>query len=487
MKKIINILLSTVLLVGILSSCADFLEPEVMNNATKTQIDELGATNPDAIAVIAEGILQGVYAYTGIYQGRHDAAGQISLMLSSDLMTPDMVQTTNHHYYFDYEIDNRGASYSRPSVTWTFCFTLISKSNEIIDKIKPDVTDPKLKAILGQALAMRAFGLHSAIQRYQQTYIGNEDAPGVPIYLTPNDDEETNISRGTVKKVYERIFKDYTKAYELLADFTRPTKSSVDKSVVAGFMARAYMVTNNWANAEKYALLARTGYSLMNPTEAGTKGYSDISNKEWMWGREVTSETTNIVASFQSHICSDAEGYAGGVGIYKCMDKRLYESIGANDKRRNLYTFVSKISQYVNYKFATTEAWLSDNPYMRVSEMYLIEAEAMVQAGKTGAAAVVMTEFMAQRDPDWSNPSPTVDDIFLQKRIELWGEGVVFYDYIRYKKDLTRNYPGSTHLVKEDLKAGSWRLIYAIPQTELDNNNEINDSDQNPTPTDYSS
>ena len=50
---------------------------------------------------------------------------------------------------------------------------------------------------------------------------------------------------------------------------------------------------------------------------------------------------------------------------------------------------------------------------------------------------------------------------------------------------MIRNYPGSTHLERVDIKPGSWRVVYAIPQSEIDNNNSITEEDQNPLATDY--
>jgi hypothetical protein len=134
-----------------------------------------------------------------------------------------------------------------------------------------------------------------------------------------------------------------------------------------------------------------------------------------------------------------------------------------------------------NYSDKTTGSAM-DFPIMRVEEMYLIEAEALSRSGKGTEAFSVMKAFMDNRDSDWaaSHSSITPEDVFLQKRIELWAEGHIFYDYLRFKKSVDRDYTGSNHLEKKKVPAGSWKFIYQLPQGEIDNNVELSESDQNP-------
>ena len=89
---------------------------------------------------------------------------------------------------------------------------------------------------------------------------------------------------------------------------------------------------------------------------------------------------------------------------------------------------------------------------------------------------------MVNRDPSWSKSSVTVDDVYTQRRLELWGEGFSFFDHLRLKKDIVRNYEGSNHWVggRKNGSAGDWLLIYQIPRTELQENDMITEEDQNP-------
>jgi hypothetical protein len=116
--------------------------------------------------------------------------------------------------------------------------------------------------------------------------------------------------------------------------------------------------------------------------------------------------------------------------------------------------------------------------------MYLIEAEALARQGKGGEAATVLGELMAARQPSWSKTNVTVADVLLQRRIELWGEGFVFFDLKRNNKGMERTYAGSNHLQTDltfiDVPAQDPRWTYQISLAELQENSRLTEDDQNP-------
>lgn len=470
--------------VGLLfTSCNNELDIDPTQYATSDQIKELGEKDPSKILVIAQATIKGIYGEFIAYQGSHDSFGEKSAQLAGDLMTEDMSQMANHYFYSDYQIDNWGATYRRPRTVWSFYYTVVANANKAIGSIDPKTDNKQLQYVLGQALALRAYGHFIIVNRYQQTYKGNETKPGVPIYLTKNDEKESTLNRGTVQDVYTQVVNDLKRSLTLLAEFKRSAKTEVDKSVVSAILAKVYMMMHDWDNAQKMANQAKDGYKLMSIIEGKADGFNNIANPEWMWGADVTSDNTTIFASFQSHICSKAAGYAGAVGAYKAIDARLYSKIEDNDVRKTYFSDgTDGLPKYANTKYDDVKGWLADVCLIRVAEMYLIEAEALAQQGKTAEAATILNDLLKNRITDYKPvASATVEDIFLQKRIECWGEGVILYDYFRLKKDVNRSYPGSNHLAKIDKVAGKWAFIYQIPQGEIDTNSEINPSDQNPS------
>ena len=136
-----------------------------------------------------------------------------------------------------------------------------------------------------------------------------------------------------------------------------------------------------------------------------------------------------------------------------------------------------------HYKFqgladGYTSCW---PPYMRAAEMLLIEAEAAYQNGQSGTAVSCLEELMAQRDPEYKVPATSgqglFDEIKLQRRIELWGEGFNWFDYKRWNdvieyKTATANdivnsgsYPTTVVATYQPDFMNGWRA--AIPQSEF--------------------
>lgn len=85
-------------------------------------------------------------------------------------------------------------------------------------------------------------------------------------------------------------------------------------------------------------------------------------------------------------------------------------------------------------------------PLMRVEEMLLIEAEA---AGMQDEARgkTLLENFAKTRDPQYAyNTLQSFrDNIWWQRRVELWGEGFATFDIKRFEKGITRSYAGTNH------------------------------------------
>lgn len=123
-------------------------------------------------------------------------------------------------------------------------------------------------------------------------------------------------------------------------------------------------------------------------------------------------------------------------------------------------------------------------PFIRSSEMYLIEAEAEYRQGHNAQAqaALVALNKTSGRDTEYSC-TKTGDELFneikLYRALELWGEGFSWFDYKRWGIGFERKafgYGGSFH-VANAISVGpndcnNW--IYKIPKIETDYNKGIN-------------
>ena len=122
-----------------------------------------------------------------------------------------------------------------------------------------------------------------------------------------------------------------------------------------------------------------------------------------------------------------------------------------------------------------------DYMYMRVAEMYLIEAEALAHQGEEAAAATAIKPLMQARISGWNAATITAEEVYHQRRIELWGEGFSYFDLKRLNKGIDRTYEGNNHLpgfvLKVNALASTWR--YQIPRQEMQENAYLSEADQN--------
>ena len=136
------------------------------------------------------------------------------------------------------------------------------------------------------------------------------------------------------------------------------------------------------------------------------------------------------------------------------------------------YTQV-KFAPYMNELGTYTNA--SDIPLMRIEEMYLIAAEAQAMMGNPSGGASTLNGFVATyRDPAYTCTATTAEEVceavWMQRRIELWGEGHSYFDLMRMKKGVDRRGAGFQSEYVYNIPAGDAALIYPIPDREMSRN-----------------
>jgi hypothetical protein len=218
----------------------------------------------------------------------------------------------------------------------------------------------------------------------------------------------------------------------------------------------------------------------------------NIEDPEVLWGFNHTTETQTTYASFFSHMSNDSPGYGGLNQMSKLIDAKLYSQISVTDYRKAWFNTpegdpsaaqVGAQQPLASRKFGYDPQWLQDYIYMRAAEMYLTEAEALARLGNTSGAQSVLAELMAKRDPLWAGTA-TVEEIALQRRIELWGEGFRYFDVRRTATGIVRDYEGSNHnyelmTIAADVPAHHKLWVFQIPQREMQENVQLTEADQN--------
>lgn len=485
-KKVAPLALAALMLVG--------CEKEYLETTPNSDVpNELVFSTTDGALVGLNGIYRFMWA-----SENHDAFGQKALDIAMDYMGNDMFTPVRGYGWFvaDYNLSSitTATATSRSGYAWRHYYRIIFNANNLIANIDNATgTEDEKAYIKGNALAIRAYAYFYLINLYQHTYVGHENAPGVPLYTEPNVEGK---GRGTVQEVYDQIVADLTQAETLLEGKTRKVNPShINAAVAKGLHARVALQMEDYAKAATKANEARQGYTLMNAT-AYQNGFSTY-NSEWMWGLDIPNDQATIYASFYSHMDNTAGGYAG-LGSTKLITKELYDQIPDGDVRKELYQAPvagndGDFENYASFKFRKplSNSWEGDYVLMRASEMYLIEAEALAKLGREAEAVEVLETLVQARYPEYTAPATAgqalIDEIILQRRIELWGEGFSLLDMKRLNMDLNRTVGSAANgeheaglAIVTQRSITDDQYLWRIPQTEIDSNPELTEADQNP-------
>lgn len=513
MKRLLYICLMLGATVSFSSCKKDFLE-----TVPTDQVDgETLFETLDGAQVAMDGSYRMLYTSGWSNGNEHQNFGIMSTKLYTSLMGEDLLQDAQGSgwFYFDYRFDVRSRftlESWRPYATWNFYYTLVSNANYVIASGELIEDDPVLvDNILAQAYALRAYAYFQLIQSYQQTYIGNESKPGVPLYTEPTTSASEGKGRGTVKEVYEQINKDLETAIEKFSSDKGLQRhiSHIDYYVANAIKANVSLVQNDWPaaiDASKEAL-SKPSLSMIQGDDLYS-GFNNAKMKNVLWGAEVIADQAGIYASFFSHMDASADRYAKT--SRKCIYNWLYDKIPSSDARKTWWVDPNdsgdkpETTAYnqVKFRYSDKSADLGDYIFLRAEEMQLVLAEALAHNNQLTEAREALEGLMKLRDPNYESrlsdvlmskelqmgsigdPSTLMDMIILQRRIELWGEAERIFDVLRLKTGLDRSAPNSNHSNIPNwntLQPDNKEFILTIPQTEFDGNPNMDaNADQNP-------
>lgn len=488
MKKLKYILLLIVMPILISACSSSFLDTDLNENASDDQVQDAINRDPSKIKGYISGFYKNLFAPES--QRSHDDFGLKGIELATDMMGEDIAYLTSHFFVYDYLLDNRGSSYRRPASTWQEFYAVINGTNEVISKLieQIDSGDETVEKMLGESFVIRAYSYFWLINMYQHPYQWNKDKPGIPIY----NETDILLNRVPVKEVYNQILSDLDKGYNLLKGKKAASKGEISEYAAAAIYAKVLQFVddypNQWETVAKYAQEAIKGGSLMTEAEL-LSGFNTVDLSEVLWGALIDGESNTFYASFMSHMDPYSPGYGGDLGNYKMIASDLYDKIPETDIRKKWFGIKIEsednphyhVQQYIQKKFVDVGSlgkggtFTSDYIYLRTAEMYFVAAEAFANLGKNAEAQKLLEEVVKSRNPDYSaSGKDLLEEIRIQKRIEMWGEGVRLFDMKRRGEPLNRkgsvNHSSTT---VHELPANDKKFIYKIPDDEMNANKEI--------------
>lgn len=482
-KKIYLLAFTLLVLIG----CSeDYLNTSPTSYINYEDYKNSSAKNPRVL----EGVLNGIYTNminrgTGGTNSDRDF-GHKSYDIYSDILSNDMAYTRNsyntYHRIANYQVTTDYTKIENYRA-WRYYYRLIKGANELIKGLGGNDANPSEKPIkhgLGQAKAVRAYAYFYLAQFFTKEYTSSDKI--LPLIISP---DETSVKASSNEDVYNQIIKDLEDAIAFLEGFERKGKNKIDKNVAKGLLAYVYGAVNSPTSNQKAEILTReiinTGtYPIMTATQVGG-GFNDLNTPSWMWGFDLTSDMGFGLGSWWGHV--DLFTYSYQYGDIKAIDIDLYNKIPTNDVRKKQFYTNSRSRYYLAplNKFYDADRVVdgervvtNDYVFMRIAEIYLLNAEMAAKTNNPIQARKSLKAVVSKRVDDVTyidslSNEDLLKEVYLQTRIELWGEGKSYLAMKRFKSKIKR---GSNHLYERGLEMNynDNRLTLKVPLSEIQNN-----------------
>lgn len=544
MKKIINKLFAGSLLAGMMlvSSCAgDYLDTAPTDSTGATDAVGTTANAMKALNGIAK-IMTTQHSYFG-----GGFAGENNIMIRYESY-PSENYNYNYYAsgwspIFNQEFHTRTNSIY-DAYAWYYYYTIAGNANTILANIdNAEGTEAERNFVKASALTFRAYAFEKLVHYYCWRWQDSNNGASQGIVLRL-DESTGGQGYATLAETYAQIYKDLDEAIMLFEQSGMDRNASQvwmpNINVAHAIYARAALTKQDYTKALTEAKLARQNYPLMSNAEYHA-GFCNPTS-EWIFGSFGSAQENNWYWSYGTqYACNgyyaNAAGAANGAGS---IGRELINRIPNNDARKALFLTEDKFPGYnfndgsamdlgygilgmgddekkadalweeaaaycqkmavsgleapyqagYMYLGGQLKFYVFDTPgvsylpFIRSSEMVLVEAEANYFLNDETAARAALVELNATsgRNPEYTcdkSGEALWNEIMDYRELELWGEGFAWSDYKRWNRDIVRHSfaeGGNAHIsvAKTIPASGVNKWTWDVPLNETDYNDELN-------------
>ncbi|MBB4802801.1 hypothetical protein HNP37_002876 [Flavobacterium nitrogenifigens] len=433
-----------------LQSCSDFLEQEP---GTQTSIDELLQNKKGVLQALAglynelEANLRGErYAVYADLQGGNIKFAPVSSGNSRGQISPTL-NVQNVYSFEDQALTSDFKSFYDGS------YDIINQANLILEYTPAltDATEAEKNQIKAETLTIRAYAHFLLSLVYSQDYKYTADASHLGIVCN-SQSIKAGIqypARKTAAETYTFIVNDLVTAignYSSSSSLPGQSYSLFNLNNTKALLARVYLQKGDWNNAYTTAndVITNSGVTLSGSADYVAQwAQPDIPISEILLEFANRRDSEDVVTSSMSQVFgyTTATSYQRYVASNDLVN--LYEN---SDLRKQLFltqplqTLVNGVLTSVNYNF--TRKYQNNAGYVafRLSEMYLIRAEAALETNRADAAMADINIIRGRSNATLlTNTTNLKENILLERRKELCFEGHLFFDLVRNHKNISRN------------------------------------------------
>lgn len=440
MKKIYMLGLAFALFTA---SCDDVLE--------KTPSSELPTL--EAISTLSDltNAVNGVYSMQATEVGSYGA----EFTLYADLKGGDFKSISDVNHAGPMYRYQMGKHDGLPYNFYYVFYKSISRINSVLQAAESIEDSEQLR---GELYAMRGLYHFDLARLYAKLpTAGNMGGLGVVLSteVYPTDYIGT---RATLQETYDQVLKDLNAAMPLLTK--DKNQGHMNYWAALGIRARANLYLGKWAEAlaDCREIMKDSPYKLYTRDE-----YLGV------WEKEGTNEAIfEILVTPNYNAQRNSIGYfTHSVGYGECAaSKAFLEELKKHPGDIRTELFKEEGDPYPGtypqkYKGRDGQIYVNNPKILRMSEIYLIAAEAALKNNEAAAATEYMNTLRRNRIENYQDvASVTIDDILMERRLELFTEGHGAWDAWRNGKSVVNEFVG-------EVKADDYRTVIAIPIDEI--------------------
>jgi hypothetical protein len=357
------------------------------------------------------------------------------------------------------------------SAMWNSMYSTINRANTVIAAV-PGIADPTLNKdnALAEARVLRANVYFDLIRYWGGSITGFNKAGGVgvPLVLTPTlvEADAKPKARATEAAVMAQVIADLDFAIGVATFPNNNTTGRVNKDYAKALRARValYMDDNTTALTYSNELIASGRYAL-TPGVTYRDIWANKNTKESLWEIQFEPTNSNSVAFFYY---TTATGGRNEIAT----SSGLNTAHEAGDVRQaiNATTLGGGSTNLKTLKFTRVSTGDDNVVMFRLSELYLIRAEARAQIGTDLVGALADVNVIRIRAGLAANTTATttatlMTAILKERRVEFAHEGHRFFDLKR--TNLLATTIGASYFGISGTINNTFRALWPIPQREV--------------------
>ena len=381
---------------------------------------------------------------------------------------------------------------------------LIAGTEKLLASGTLDESDTKtVQQYYGEACYIRAHLLFNLTQYFCEDYDPETAGTkfGVPVVTkyAPTADADKYPHRGTLETTYEQIVKDLDEAEKYVTAAGTVNSAYVTKDVVTALQARVALTMHDYETAllKAKTLIDSGTYALMSDAAAYAKGWTDDNLTETIWRIAMTGpdDYGNTYGYFIYNTTGedghDDPQYIPEDWVLDLYDKQNDIRYGAYfDEREVSVRITGTITLFVKYPgnpllYSKVSNYAHMPKVFRISEMYLIAAEAAYNIGGQDAVACkYLNDLRAKRIKGYEaqnyNGAALRNEIRDERTRELYGEGFRLNDIKRWHIGFTRSAGQNPSLLQQGenyavctREADDPYFLWPIPEDEIQANPQM--------------